>query len=909
VELDPTIKLDLMQPHEKKKTPAIANWLASKFINAALLEEFFGDLKEIYEDRISTKGRVYAKFMYWVDVLHLVVGFASFKLFKSQNNTAIMQKHYLLIAIRNLARTKIYSIINILSLAVGMGVCLAIGQYIYFELSYDKFHNNFQNIYRITNDEIKPDGELYPYPYETGYAVGVAAKEEIREIKQYARMHKYSGGSVVSNSEQGKIFTEDAMNMFFVDKTFLQVFNFPLKVGKKESAFDDKYNIVITEKATHKYFDSDDAMGKVLTVSGGISPGNYTVTGILKDLPLNTHLQFDFLMPVENYMEYGWGGAAIKNDDGWTSPDFATYAVVDESADLGLVEEKLDQLIAKHTGHKRAHKNISQKAGLQPIKDIHLKSDANVDQAFVRNNGNIVNVKFFSIIAFFILLVAWVNYINLSTARSMRRAKEVGIRKSIGAFRKQLIGQFITESFVVNLVSAILSTGIAALILPILGDILDRELDFSLLQIPIFWAWFLVVIVFGSLLSGSYPAFILSSFKPLSMLGAYKDNKPGKFTLRKGLITFQFAISLLLISGTYLVYKQITFMKNQEMGMEIEKILVLKGPEVNLDRTNLESTLQSFTEKAADHHSIGAVAASSSVPGKGYNTGIAIRKLGAPATADKFARVVFAGFDLPVAYDLEFVAGKSPAREMLNGEQVVVVINEEAVRAFELGSAENAVHEKLYYKQDTFAIAGVVKNFHWHSLADAHTPYLFEFYNNCRSYFSFKMNLSNIPESLAHIESTYNSFFPGNPFDYFFLKDEFNRQYQSDVQFGNLFLAFTVLAIFIACIGLFALISYSATLKIKEIGIRKVMGASTNNLMIMLSREYFILLLIANVLAIPAILYGGANWLDNYAFRTDLSLELFLIPGLILVIISFLTVSYQTYIAARTNPVESLRAE
>jgi putative ABC transport system permease protein len=350
-------------------------------------------------------------------------------------------------------------------------------------------------------------------------------------------------------------------------------------------------------------------------------------------------------------------------------------------------------------------------------------------------------------------------------------------------------------------------------------------------------------------------------------------------------------------------------MKNQELGMDIEKVLVLKGPEVNLGGSTVESTLKSFMEKVDDHHTISAVAASSSVPGKGYNTGIGVRKLGKPATADKFGRVIFAGPTLPITYNLEFIAGKSPTPDMLKGEEIVIVINEEAMRAFELGSAENAIHEKLYYKNDTFRIVGVVKNFHWHSLADAHTPYLFEFYDDCRSYFSFRMNLSNMQESLAHIESTYNSFFPGNAFDYFFLEDEFNRQYKSDVLFGKLFFAFTVLAIFIACIGLFALVSYSTTSRIKEIGVRKILGADIGNLMMLMSKEYFLLLLIANVLAIPAVLYWGGNWLDNYAFRTELSAELFVIPGLILIIISFLTVGYQTYVTARRNPVESLRTE
>ncbi len=898
-----------MQPNKKKKTPALANWLISKFIDEALLEEFFGDLKEIYVDRISSKGKFYAKFMYWVDVLHLLMGFTSLKLFRTQNNPTIMYKHYLIIAARNLLRTKVYSFINILSLAIGMGVCLTICQYIYFELSYDKFHHNYQNTYRLIIDEIKPGADRYPYPYETGYSIGVSAKDEIPEINQYVRLHKYSGGAVVTNPQKNKPFTEDALDMFFVDNTFLQVFDFPLKLGNKESAFNDKFNIVITEETARKYFGFDNPIGKTLTVGGGVSPGNYIVTGVLEDLPVNSHLQFRFLIPIENYIAHGWGGAAVKNDDGWGSPDCTTYFTIDEPANLNLVREKLDQLIVRYKGEKNANENISEKARLQPIADIHLKSDLDVDQGLVRNSGNILDVRFFSIIAFFILLIPWVNYINLSTAHSMYRTKEVGIRKSIGAFRKQLIGQFIVESIVINLISGILAISIALLTLPMLTNIIEKELEFSLLQVPMFWVWLLVAIVFGSLFSGLYPAFVLSSFKPVSMLGAYKTTRSGNFNLRSGLITFQFLTSLLLLSGTYLIYKQITFMKNQELGMDIEKILVLNGPEVNLNTSSLEPTLQSFREKVDDHHTISAVAASSSVPGKGYNTGITIRKLGAPVSADKFGRVVFAGFDLPVAYNLEFIAGKSPSLDMLKGEEVVVVINEEAVRTFELGSAENALHEKLYYKNDTFRIVGVVKNFHWHSLVDGHTPYLFEFYNDCRMYFSFRINLSNIPESLAHIESTYNSFFPGNAFDYFFLENEFNRQYKSDVQFGNLFFAFTVLAIFIACIGLFALVSYSASMRVKEIGVRKILGANISNIMLLLSKEYLILLLIANVLAIPVILYGGGTWLNNYAFRTDLGVELFLIPGLILIVISFLTVSYRTYVTARRNPVESLRTE
>ena len=908
VAVNPSIEIGpVMQQNKKKKAPSLANWLVSKLIRDRLHEEFFGDLGEIYEDRVSTKGRFYAKWMYWIDVLHLLVGFTSFNLFKTQNNPAIMYKHYLCISGRNLMRNKIYSLINVLSLAVSMGVCLAICQYIYFELSYDKFHDNYENTYRVIIDEIK-NGVDQGADMFTGYAFGVNAKEEIPEIRHYVRMLKYSTGTVVTNPDNDKTFNEAGLDLFFVDNTFLEVFDFPLKIGSRESVFNGEFNIVITEKAAHKYFGSENPMGKILQISGQPSPGDYTVTGVLKQLPTNSHLQFEFLLPIDNFLDLGWGGAVKKNGGLWEN--FVTYVTMDESANPDLVRKKLDQFIVKYKGEMNAHGNIVEKVRLQPVKDIHLKSDSYAKGSFVTNNGSFQNIQAFSVIGFFILFISWINYINLSTARSIRRAKEVGIRKSVGAYRKQLISQFMIESGLVNFSAAILAIGIAFLTLPILSDIMGRELVLSFLQIPMFWVWFLGVVLFGSLLSGLYPAFVLSSFKPVSILGVKKTTRAGKFNLRRGLIVFQFLTSLLLIAGTYLVYKQITFMKNQELGMDIEKILVLNGPKVNFDDTDMRSIFQAFRNKVAGHHSISAVAGSVIIPGQVNSTGIDnIRKLGEPVSAGQFGRGVFAGFDFPETYGFEFVAGSWFTPDMPD-EALFSVINEEAVQTFGLGSPENALQENLVIEEEgTFRIIGVVKNFHWHSLRDAHTPYIFVFDRAAFDYISFKINLSNIPESLAHIKKTYKSFFPGNPFEYFFLEDEFNRQYQADLQFGNLFFAFTVLAIFIACLGLFALVSYSATLRVKEIGIRKVFGADTGNLMILLSKEYFVLLLIATVLAIPAILYYGGSWLENYAFRIDIELDLFIIPVLVLLLSSLLTVSYRTYSTAKTKPVDSLRAE
>ncbi len=368
-------------------------------------------------------------------------------------------------------------------------------------------------------------------------------------------------------------------------------------------------------------------------------------------------------------------------------------------------------------------------------------------------------------------------------------------------------------------------------------------------------------------------------------------------------------MSVLLISGTYLVYQQITFMKNQDLGFDMEKIMVVNGPRVILEtqRPALESLFQTFKTEVLYHHAISAISGTSHIPGKGYMGSTRIRKLGEPETAIKDGYVIFIDNYFINTYDLEFIAKGRLPNEISNYEWLI--INEEAIKTFGLGSPEEALSEQLLVFGDTLNILGVVKNMHWSSLKDANLPVLFTLDNYYGAYFYIKMNMHNIQESIAHIKSAYHTVYPDDPFHYFFLDDEFNQQYQSDLQFRNLFTAFSILAIFIACLGLFALVSYSATLRIKEIGIRKVFGAGVGHLMVLLSWEYMILLFIAITLPVPAIFVGGNAWLENYAYKVGIGFNLFLIPGLILIVISLLTVSYRTYASASANPVESLRRE
>ena len=816
-----------------------------------------------------------------------------------------MLRSYFNISIRVLLRHKFYAAISILGLAVGMGVCLLIYQYIQFELSYDQFHTNAQHTYRLTQTTIRNGEDLGEGVYTT-YALGPRSKETIPEVEEFVRVRPDDVGMIVINAENDERHQENAM--WYVDDNFLQLFDFPLKYGDHKSALEAMHSMVITEPIAAKYFGETNPVGKPLRVSGGVFSGDFVVTGVVEKLPVNSHLQFDFLLPIQFILENS--RLYKERDNGWDWPHFVTYVTVNGTANLNEVGSKLEQLIATHQGEELARSNSRREVGLQPLADVHLKSNFPKDLA--SNHGDIQNVRFFAIIAIFILLMAWVNYINLSTARAMQRAKEVGVRKSVGAVRIQLIAQFVMESALINLVAALLAMGIAGLTLPVLNTIIGKELTFSILRTPAFWGLFSLTILFGSLLSGLYPAFILSSFKPVHALKSVSLRPKRGFSLRRSLIAFQFLISLLLISGTYLVYQQITFMKTQDLGMDMERVVVVNGPRVVLETLKSEgetlgSEYKTFKTELLRQSTISAISATSQIPTKGYLGSADMREMGKPESSIQEGYAVFVDTSFTRAYDIEFLARKAFPNKIVPYDWLIV--NEEVVNVLELGSPEDAIGKKLITLGDTLEILGVIKNVHWSSLKEAHLPVLFALDNQYGAFFSIRINLSDIPETITHIKSTYKSVFPDDPFAYSFLDDDFNRQYQADIQFGNLFSAFSVLAIFIACLGLFALVSYSATLRMKEMGIRKVLGAGVSHLMLLLSREYMLLLLAAIVLAIPAVIVGGRAWLDNYAYKTELGLGLFLVPALGLLLISLLTVSYRTYATARANPVESLKNE
>ncbi len=863
--------------------------------------EIQSDLEEMYQrDSVQSERRAQWRYLFRVLGLFRPSLIRAFSNHPLTNPT--MFRHYFRISNRLLLRHKLYTTINILGLAVGMGIALLIYQYIHFELSYDNFHTDADNIYRITQTKFRNGEDLGEKVYTT-YALGPTGKESIPEVDDVVRVYPDEVGLIVINDENDQRHQES--NAWYVDSTFLQMFDYPLKYEGQASALSDQHNIVITEPMAKKYFGNRNPVGKSLRISAGVLSGTFVVTRVLKPLPANGHLQFDFLLPIE-FLLNNWG--PYKNhDDGWGWEHFMTYVKLHGSADSDKVSGKFDQVVATHTGEELAKSNTRWEVGLQPLTDIHLQSNFPKDLA--SNPGNIQNIRFFALIAIFILLIAWVNYINLSTARAMHRAKEVGVRKSVGALKSQLVGQFLAESFLMNVLAALLAIGIAWLALPLLNDVIGQQLSLSVLLTTKFWLGFSSVTILGSLLSGLYPAFVLSSFRPTQVLKSIRITPQRGFSLRKGLITFQFLTSVLLISGTYLVYQQITFMKSQDLGYGIEKILVVNGPRVIIEEGQeiLFSKYGTFRNEVRNHAAVSSVSLTSQIPTHGYLGEWNVRKLGEPESKNKAGYVIFADTSFTDTYDIEFLAKKKFPAVINEFEQLI--INEATVKMLELGLPEEAVGEQLLVFGDTLEVLGVIPNIHWSSLKEAPRPMLLSLDNHYGAYLSIKINLSNIPETIAHVKSTYQSIYPNDPFHYFFLDDSFNQQYQADLQFGNLFSAFSVLAIFIATIGLFALVSFSAALRVQEIGIRKVLGATVSSLMILLSREYLLLLLVASLMAVPIIILGGKAWLDNYAYKVGIGAGLFFVPALVLLAIALLTVSYRTYAAARANPVDSLRTE
>ncbi len=807
-----------------------------------------------------------------------------------------MIKNYFTSAFRNFLRHKSFTFLNVIGLSLGMAVSLLILQYVKYEKSYDTFHSKASDIYRIQYNAWQ-NGKLRFECAAAVPAVGPALKNNFPEVKQFTRLYPVSGVVSYENSKHGLIsFLEEKMQI--TDPAVFEVFDFHLIKGNEQTSLQGPNKVVISKKAARKYFEDDDPIGKTIAWNGN---QKFEVTGIFEDVPANSHIKFDILFSYQTL------NTQTKNESetSWGWYDFNTYVLLQPAADAKILQAKWDKYVLSIRGEEWKKYNSKQAFILQPLLEIHLHSNL-LQESQPEEKGDGDSVYALSIIAFFILVIAWVNYINLATAKSFDRANEVGVRKVMGAQRSQLIKQFLSESFLVNLLAAVLAVIIVQMAWNSFSSLAGRNIPVAYLTQKDFWLLILILFVLGSLLSGSYPALILSSFKPVAVLkGKVMRTSQGSF-LRKSLVVFQFVASVVLISSSVIVYQQLNFMKGQNLGVDINETIVLKGP--GLTDSLYAQKVESFKTEVLKIAGAKNITSSTNVPGDEIFWASGIRKLTAEASTSISGYTVGIDQDYISSFNLGLVTGRNFDIHHPN-EKKNVILNRAMVEALDFKDSKTAIGEKVIQGRDTMEIVGVLENYHQMSLKEAITPLVFRYTPTFTSFFSVKIESKNYQEILGSVDQLWKSYFPGNPMDYFFLDKFFNRQYESDQQFGRVFSLFTGLAIFIACLGLFGLASFMTIQRTKEIGIRKALGSTSSNIVLLLSKGFVQLVLVANLIAWPLAWWIMRLWLQSFPYHININPALFIVAGLGVVAIAFISVGFQTIKAARINPANTLKYE
>jgi len=809
----------------------------------------------------------------------------------------VMIRSYLKIAFRNLLKNKVFSLINILGLAIGMTACLLILQYVRFELSYDRFTPDAEQLHRVVTVNYN-NGEAVYSDAMSFNGVGPLLKEQFTEVEEFARAFRVFGGLTVQRDEN--IFAEP--EALLADPSFLAFFDYHLKNGNPEGALSQPFSMVLTESVAKAYFGEEDPLGLSVRVPEGEFEGDYQVTGILPDTPANTHLKFNLLI---SYSTFWSVGAEIN----WNSFNDYTFVKVHEGTDLADLQEKVLPLSKEHLSE-----NTTLAFVLQPVVDIHLHSNMAYE---AEPNGSATSVYFLTIIAVFIIFIAWVNYINLSTARAVDRAKEVGIRKSAGAKKAHLVRQFLFESMIVNFIAALLTITVVQLLWSPFNSLTGIQLP-APWTTPFFWLVIFLLFVVGSLFSGVYPAFVLSSFQPIAVLKGKFRNTSGGIVLRKSLVVFQFAASVFLVAGTVIVYRQIDHMMRYDLGMNLEQVLVLDAPPIALQDSLNRTPFETFSNVVSEIPTVEEVSATVSIPAGGISNIGSIsggvwwdQQITEERLTYYYAPIDESFLDV---YQINLLAGRNFSRDIASDTANTLLINDAARRLLGFSSPEEAVGEYLKISTNDDnpkrQVIGVVDNFNRLSLKREIEPTLYSLAEVGHGvYYSIRLSTKSLSESIARVEQAWNTVYPTTPFQYFFADEQFNNQYQSDFQFGQVFGVFALLAVFIACLGLYGLSAFITFQRTKEIGIRKVLGAKVSHIVVLLSSDFLKLLLISAVVSLPLVWWVMNRWLSTYAYHTAIPWWVFILSATLVVVIVLLTVSYQTIKAAIVNPATSLRYE
>jgi putative ABC transport system permease protein len=806
-----------------------------------------------------------------------------------------MIKNLFKIAIRNIWNRKFFSLINIIGLTIGIACFFLIIINVRDEFSYDDFHENKDRIYRIALERIYPDNVVF---YSViPFSIGEAMQADFPEVENMTRLLA-PRQSVVFRYDD-KTYEED--KILFAEPNFFDVFSIPLIEGDPEKVFSTQNSIIMTREKALKYFADEDPIGKILT----IPQGELMVSGVMENVPKNSHLGFDFLVSMTL--------TGIQNQPNYVSFAVHTYIVVKEGTFPGVIEEKMPALVERYaagqiqaqTGQSFAEYTAAGNGYnyfLQPIRDIHLHSNLTSE---IKPNGNITYVYVQIAIAFFLITIACINFMNLATAQSTSRAREVGIRKIVGSTRGSLIRQFLFESVMVSLISLVLAMVLIQLILPTFNQLTQKELELKNLLDPFNIFLFLFIGIAVGLFAGIYPSFVLSAFRPVTVLkGRFTTSRIG-IRLRNALVVFQFALSIILISMTLLVFMQMRFIRNRDLGFDKQNVLVVERA------FTLENRGEAFKQELRSIPEVVDAAGSNTLVQGGYYFGVFFRSARNPEVKTTRAMVIDQDFFRTMG--LKIVDGRGFSKEF--NDERNIIINESTIKEFGWNDPIGMKVTLLGDEEDQtgeYTIVGVVKDFHYDSLhKDIDSFVLMSYPKEQRIFTNINIRIGpeNIPETVAAIREKWAQLSPQQPFSYFFLEDRLNNLYSNERTSGQIFNIFSVLAIVIACVGLFGLSAFIAAQRTKEIGIRKVLGSTGSRIVVLLSKDFAKLVLFAFIVAVPISYYVMTRWLQNFAYRTDIQFWIFLLAGLAAVLVAQLTISFQALKAANIRPAEALRFE
>jgi putative ABC transport system permease protein len=868
-----------MDSHNKyHQPPRFSEWLLKCLYPDQKVYTLTGDLSETFQVQVNNQGKFRARWWYRMQLFKA--------LFPLLNDIiywrTTMFKNYIKTSLRNIRKHKIFSFINIAGLAVGMTCCLFIFLWVKNELSYDRFHRNSDRTYRVIAEYFtEGSSDIFT---GTPAPLAQALTDEFPQVEQAVRLEEYSD---IRLSYEDKQFWGN--RAFLTDPNFFEVFSFPLIEGDPQTALKDTNSIVITEEIAHKCFGEGEALGRVLTL-GSRNPSDYKVTGVLKNIPKNSHLQFDFLLSF----------SIIQYNLAWNCWNYMTYVMLSSPGLEKELEKKSPDFLSE-----RGEPNY--KLHFQPLTQIHLHSNFRGD---FETNGKIAHVYLFSAMAVMLLLLAGINFINLCTARSAIRQKEVGVRKVVGASRLQLIKQFIGESVLLSLLAFLLSIVLMKLFLPYFNSFLKQNLNFSLSQDLSFLLFMTVLALVVGLLSGIYPAYIISAFHPKETMSGSITGKSTrhKALLRKFLVVTQFAISILFITSSILIRNQLHYMANMDLGYKKEQIVILpfekvmpiyKGQELSMRQETYKNEIlqnAAVTDATFSSYSLNRYCAHQSVWWEGKSP------------EDVPMDWITVDYDFFKTLQIEFLEGRAFSREFSTDESSAYILNESAAK--KIGELQAVGHKFQipgpYENKGT--VIGVVRNFHYKSLHNEIHPLVITLGRN-QYYMLARINPENITATLAYMKNKWNELFPGQSFEYSFLDEGFGHVYRNEILMGKVFNTIAGLAIFIAALGLFGLVSFVTERRTKEIGIRKVLGASISRIAVLIAKESTGCILLANLIAWPIAWYIMRRWFQNFAYRAPIGLWPFILSGGLVIFVALVTMGVQILKAVSANPVDALRYE